>query len=58
MMTGLIFARFSYRCAVHRITVWGNVLDPYGHDVTAAKLAIEGQVKKGESGYLLRRQPR
>ncbi len=38
-------------CAVHRITVWGNVLDPYGHDVTAAKLAIDGQIKQGKVTY-------
>ena len=35
-------------CPVHRVTVWVNVLDPYGHDVTAAKLAVNRQVKQGE----------
>ena len=37
----------------HRITVWGNILDPYGHDVTAAKLAIDGQIKQGKVTYSL-----
>jgi hypothetical protein len=42
-----------HRCAVHRITVWGNVLDPYGNDVTSAKLAVDGQIKQGKVTYSL-----
>jgi hypothetical protein len=40
-----------HRCTVHRIGVWGNVLDFDSHDVAAAKLAVDGQVKQGEVAY-------
>jgi hypothetical protein len=40
-----------YRCAVHRVTVWGNILDLDGDDVAAAKLAIDSEVKQGEVTY-------
>jgi hypothetical protein len=42
-----------HRCAVHCITVWGNVLYPYSHDVTAAKLAIDGQIEQSKVTYSL-----
>jgi hypothetical protein len=37
--------------SIHRIAVWSNVLDLDSHDITAAKLAIDGQVKQGEVAY-------
>jgi hypothetical protein len=40
-----------HRGTVHRITVRGNVLDLDSHDIAAAKLAIDGQIKKGEVTY-------
>ena len=37
-----------YRCTVHCITVWGNILDLDRDDIAATKLAIDSQVKQGE----------
>jgi hypothetical protein len=34
-----------------QVTIWGNVLDFDCHDIAAAKLAIDGQVKQGEVAY-------
>ena len=30
------------------VPVWGDVIDPYGHDVTATKLAVDREVEQGE----------
>jgi hypothetical protein len=40
-----------HRSAVHRITVWGNVLDLDSHHIATAKLAVDGQVKQGQVTY-------
>jgi hypothetical protein len=41
----------THGCTVYRIAVWGYVLDFKSHDITAAKLAVDGQVKQGEVTY-------
>jgi hypothetical protein len=34
--------------AVEGVPVWGDVIDSYGHDVTAAKLAVDREIEQGE----------
>jgi hypothetical protein len=41
----VMHSSMPHRCAVHRISVWGNVLDLETYDIAAAQLAIDGQVK-------------
>src|SRR5260370_25679356 len=38
----------SNRCAVRRIAAGGDILDPDGDDVTAAKLAVDRQIEHSE----------
>ena len=40
-----------YRCTVHRVAVWRNIVDLDGYDFAAAKRAIDGEVKQGEVTY-------
>src|ERR1700730_17531815 len=39
----VMHSSMPHRCAVHRISVWGNVLDLETYDIAAAQLAIDGQ---------------
>jgi hypothetical protein len=32
-------------CAIRRVAASGDILDPDGHDVTAAKLAVDRQIE-------------
>jgi hypothetical protein len=36
------------RCSVCRVPAGGDILDPDGDDITAAKLAVDGQIEHGE----------
>src|ERR1700692_3516827 len=36
------------RCAIRRVSTGGDILDPDGDDVTAAKLAVDRQIEHGE----------
>jgi hypothetical protein len=37
-----------YLCAIRRVATGSNILDPNGDNVTAAKLAVDRQIKHGE----------
>jgi hypothetical protein len=39
------------RCVIHRIAVSCNVLDLDSDDIAAAKLAVDGQIKRGEVAH-------
>jgi hypothetical protein len=36
------------RCAIGRVSACGDILEPNGDDITAAKLAVDCQVEHGE----------
>jgi hypothetical protein len=36
------------RCTIRRITAGGDILDPNGNDITAAKLAVDRQIEHGK----------
>src|SRR5260370_2980911 len=38
----------SNRCAIRRVAAGGDILDPDGDDVTAAKLAVDRQIEHRE----------
>jgi len=38
----------SNRCAIRRIAGGGDILDPDGNDITAAKLAVDRQIEHRE----------
>jgi hypothetical protein len=38
----------SDRCAIGRVTACGDILDPNGDDITAAKLAVDCQIEHGQ----------
>jgi len=35
-------------CAIRRVPAGGDILDPDGDDITAAKLAVDCQIEPGE----------
>ena len=35
-------------CSIHRVAAGGDILDPNGDDITAAKLAVDCQIEPGE----------
>src|ERR1700753_3830320 len=41
----------SDRCAIRCVPAGGNILDPQGYDITAAKLAINRQIEHREVAY-------
>src|SRR3954470_2084802 len=36
------------RCAIRRVSASGDILDPDGDDITAAKLAVDREIEHGE----------
>src|SRR5207244_11139919 len=40
--------RLPGRCAIRRVPAGGDILDPNGDDITAAKLTIDCQIEHGE----------
>jgi hypothetical protein len=37
------------RCAIGRVPAGGDILDPNGDDITAAKLAVDSQIEHARS---------
>ena len=47
-LTGRPVFLLSDSCAIRRVSARGDILNPYGDDITAAKLAVDCQIEHGQ----------